>query len=27
MGRFFYHLFHSGPGKTAKYVSNYVSQK
>jgi glycosyltransferase involved in cell wall biosynthesis len=27
MGRFFYHLFHSGPGKTAKYVSNHVSRK
>jgi glycosyltransferase involved in cell wall biosynthesis len=25
--RFFYHLFHSGPGKTARYLSNYMSQK
>ena len=25
--RFFYHLFQSGPGRTAKYLSNYMSQK
>jgi len=25
--RFFYHLFHSGPGKTARYLSNHMSQR
>jgi len=25
--RFFYHLFHSGPGSTARYLSNYMSRK
>ena len=25
--RFFYHLFHSGPGKTATYLSNYMSHR
>jgi GT2 family glycosyltransferase len=25
--RFLYHLFRSGPGKTARYISNYVSRK
>jgi hypothetical protein len=27
MGRFFYHLFRSGPRSTARYISNYMSQK
>ena len=27
INRFFYHLFHSGPGKTARYVSNCISHK
>ena len=27
MKKFFYHLFHSGPGKTAKYISNYIKRK
>lgn len=26
-GRFFYHLFRSGPRSTARYISNYMSQK
>jgi len=25
--KFLYHLFRSGPGKTARYISNYVSRK
>jgi len=25
--RFFYHLFHSGPGKTARYLSNHMSRR
>jgi hypothetical protein len=25
--KFFYHLFSSGPSKTAKYVSNYIKRK
>ncbi|MEE8324390.1 MAG: glycosyltransferase [Candidatus Humimicrobiaceae bacterium] len=27
MGRFFYHLFRSGPRSTTRYISNYMSQK
>ncbi|MBN2072675.1 MAG: glycosyltransferase, partial [Actinobacteria bacterium] len=27
MRRFFYHLFHSGPGKTAGFVSNYLKKQ
>ena len=27
VGKFFYHLFHSGPRSTARYISNYMSQK
>ena len=25
--KFFYHLFRSGPRSTARYISNYMSQK
>jgi len=27
VGKFFHHLFHSGPKKTARYLSNYINQK